>query len=197
MRYVVKLWKAWTGWKYAWKFSKFNFLQCFRPKEWEKVVVNMIFSVWEDSTIVWVSLVRNSSRPWKCYLIDINLISHSSKLSDLQWYWLRCIQKQRGHDFGLCPYACPSVCPVPPKKVPETENFAKQSCQIYFKGYIKIFRVMLGEGKPSYIYSILKPHFRVSSPPQSRSQAVVCVSTPMMYPRSGYFLVMLKNQAWI
>ena len=27
------------------------------------------------------------------------------------------------------------------------------------------------------------------SPPQSRSQAAVCVSTPRMYPRSGYFLV--------
>ena len=30
---------------------------------------------------------------------------------------------------------------------------------------------------------------RVSSPTQSRSKAVVCVSTPRMYPRSGYFLV--------
>ena len=30
---------------------------------------------------------------------------------------------------------------------------------------------------------------RVSSPPQSRSKAVVCVSTPRMYPRSGYFLI--------
>ena len=29
-------------------------------------------------------------------------------------------------------------------------------------------------------------------PPQSRSQAVVCVSTPRMYPHSGYFLVILK-----
>ena len=29
----------------------------------------------------------------------------------------------------------------------------------------------------------------VCSPPQSRSQAVVCVSTPWKYPRSGYFLV--------
>ena len=57
MRYVVKLWKAWTGWKYTSKFSKFNFLQCFKPKEWEKVVVYIIFSVWEDSTIVWVSLM--------------------------------------------------------------------------------------------------------------------------------------------
>ena len=33
---------------------------------------------------------------------------------------------------------------------------------------------------------------RVSSPPQSRSKAVVCVSTPRMYPRSGYFLVNKK-----
>ena len=48
---------------------------------------------------------------------------------------------------------------------------------------------MLGEAKPSYVYSILKPHFRVSSPPWSLSQAVVCVSTPRKYPRSGYFLV--------
>ena len=31
---------------------------------------------------------------------------------------------------------------------------------------------------------------RVLSPPQSRSKAVVCVSTPRMYPRSGYFLVL-------
>ena len=30
---------------------------------------------------------------------------------------------------------------------------------------------------------------RVSSPPQSQSKAVVCVSTPRMYPRCGYFLV--------
>ena len=34
---------------------------------------------------------------------------------------------------------------------------------------------------------------RVSSPPQSRSKAVVCVSTPRMYPRSGYFLVLYKQ----
>ena len=33
---------------------------------------------------------------------------------------------------------------------------------------------------------------RVSSPPKSRSKAVVCVSTPRMYPRSGYFLVFNK-----
>ena len=72
------------------------------------------------------------------------------------------------------------------------------------------------EAKPRCVYSILKPHgqssrcqvrlllpkqsrgaytqfenhmVRVSSPPQSRSKAVVCVSTPRMYPRSGYFLV--------
>ena len=35
----------------------------------------------------------------------------------------------------------------------------------------------------------IKTQFSVSSPLQCRSQAVVCVSTPTMYPRSGYFLV--------
>ena len=34
------------------------------------------------------------------------------------------------------------------------------------------------------IYNLKK-----TSPPQSQSQAVVCVSTPRKYPRSGYFLV--------
>ena len=34
-------------------------------------------------------------------------------------------------------------------------------------------------------------NLKETSPPQSRSQAVVCVSTPRMYPRSGYFLVIL------
>ena len=34
---------------------------------------------------------------------------------------------------------------------------------------------------------------RVSSPPQSRSKAVVCVSTPRMYPRSRYFLVISNH----
>ena len=83
----------------------------------------------------------------------------------------------------------------PPKKVAETENFARQGCQIYFKGDKKTFShaVVLGEAKPSYEYSILKPHFRVSSPSQSRSQAVVCVSTPRKYPRSWYFLVCILN----
>ena len=100
----------------------------------------------------------------------------------------------------FCPSICLSVCLVcpvcpvpsrPPKKVAETENFAKQSGQIYFKGDKKllIYAAVLGEAKLSYVYSILKPHFRVSSPPQSWSQAVVCVSTPRKYPRSGYFLV--------
>ena len=32
---------------------------------------------------------------------------------------------------------------------------------------------------------------KVPSPPHIRSKAVVCVSTPRMYPRSGYFLVHL------
>ena len=35
----------------------------------------------------------------------------------------------------------------------------------------------------------IETHFSVSSPLQSRSQAVVCVSTPRMYPQSRYFLV--------
>ena len=34
---------------------------------------------------------------------------------------------------------------------------------------------------------------RVPSPPQIRSQAVMCVSTPRMYPRSGYFLVIIMD----
>ena len=76
------------------------------------------------------------------------------------------------------------------------------------------------EVKPRCVYSILKPHgqsFRrqirllpskatprefqtktwVYSPPQSRSQAVVCVSTPRMYPRSGYFLVHFNWQIFL
>ena len=40
----------------------------------------------------------------------------------------------------------------------------------------------LAKAKPRYV-------FRVSSPPQSWSKAVVCVSKPRMYPHSGYFLV--------
>ena len=47
-------------------------------------------------------------------------------------------------------------------------------------------RLLSCEAKPSYVHTILK-----NIPPQSRSQAVVCVSTPRMYPRSGYFLVTL------
>ena len=57
-----------------------------------------------------------------------------------------------------------------------------------------------GEVKLSYIhYNIrqdetkllkyIKTQFSVSSPPQCRSQVVVCVSTPRMYPRGSYFLV--------
>ena len=37
-----------------------------------------------------------------------------------------------------------------------------------------------------------KTSFSVSSPPQCQSRAVVCVSTPRMYPQSGYFLVSLR-----
>ena len=49
----------------------------------------------------------------------------------------------------------------------------------------KPVRPLSCEAKPSYVHTILKK----TSPPQSQSQAVVCVSTPRMYPRSGYFLV--------
>ena len=35
-------------------------------------------------------------------------------------------------------------------------------------------------------------NFKKTSSLQSRSHAVVCVSTPRMYPRSGYFLVFTK-----
>ena len=66
-------------------------------------------------------------------------------------------------------------------------------------------RLLLSKAKPSYVYSILKPHgfqepcqtaatggkaelriynLKKTSPPQSWSQAVVCVSTPRMYLRS-------------
>ena len=54
------------------------------------------------------------------------------------------------------------------------------------------------ESKPRCVYSILKPHgqsFRRQVRlllSQSRSQAVVCVSTPRMYPHSRYFLVKPK-----
>ena len=73
------------------------------------------------------------------------------------------------------------------------------------------------EAKPRCVYSILKPHgqssrcqvrlllskqsrgaytqfenhmVRVSSPPQIWSKAVVCVSTPTVYPRCEYFIVL-------
>ena len=51
------------------------------------------------------------------------------------------------------------------------------------------------EAKPRYVYSILKPHgqsFRRQVRlllSKAKPQAVVCVSTPRMYPCSGYFLV--------
>ena len=38
----------------------------------------------------------------------------------------------------------------------------------------------------------IETHFSVISPPQSRSQAVACFSTPRMYPRSGDFLYLSK-----
>ena len=45
------------------------------------------------------------------------------------------------------------------------------------------------QGNAKYI----KTHFSISSPPKSWSQAVVCVRTPRMYPRSGYFPSIQQN----
>ena len=39
----------------------------------------------------------------------------------------------------------------------------------------------------------IKTHFNLSLPPQCHPQAVVCVSTPKMYLRSVYFLVLSKT----
>ena len=47
----------------------------------------------------------------------------------------------------------------------------------------KPVRPLSCKAKLSYIHTIK------TSPSQSRSEAVVCVSTPRMYPRSVYFLV--------
>ena len=42
--------------------------------------------------------------------------------------------------------------------------------------------------KITWSAKLLVYNLKKTSPPQSRSQAVVCVSTPRMYLRSGYFL---------
>ena len=62
-----------------------------------------------------------------------------------------------------------------------------------------LIRLLLQELKPSCVDSKITwsselriYNLKKTSPPQSRSQAVVCVSTPRMYPRSGYFLVKYK-----
>ena len=49
--------------------------------------------------------------------------------------------------------------------------------------------IILRKAKPSSVY---QTYFSVSSLPQCWSQAVVCVSTPRMYPQSRYFLVHFK-----
>jgi len=54
-------------------------------------------------------------------------------------------------------------------------------------------RPLLREAKPRCVYSILKPHGQSFITSPSRSKAVVCVSTPRMYLRSGYFLVHTKS----
>ena len=60
------------------------------------------------------------------------------------------MQKNIFREKSVCPYhmcVCPSrPIPVPapsPQIVTEAENFAKQSCQIHFKGNKDTFRVCL------------------------------------------------------
>ena len=55
------------------------------------------------------------------------------------------IQSNISREMSVCPYVCLSVClcvcPIlfrPPKEQSVTENFAKQSCQVYFKDDKKI-----------------------------------------------------------
>ena len=56
---------------------------------------------------------------------------------------------------SVCPFVCPS-CPVlspslSPKKVIETENFAKQSCQTHYKGDKNTSIVMLSVPPPLHV----------------------------------------------
>ena len=86
------------------------------------------------------------------------------------------------------------------------ENVTNKSCLVCVKSEKYTFLVTLRplgsmrqdkanlrslqyQAKQSHPSPYTQTHFRVSQPPQSRSKAVVCVSTPRMYPRSGYFLV--------
>ena len=63
------------------------------------------------------------------------------------------------------------------------------------------YTTVLGQGRLAEPLSTqIKTHFRVSSTPQSRSNAVVCVSTTRMCPRSRYFLVinyLYFQKAWL
>ena len=58
-------------------------------------------------------------------------------------------------------------------------------------GYGATGRATAAKAKPRCIYSILKPHGQsfITSRVVPKPKAVVCVSTPRMYLRSGYFLV--------
>ena len=99
----------------------------------------------------------------------------------------------------VCLSVCLSVLSVPSRPVPEKKSLKQK---ILLKKVVRYtsrvtknsqsLAAVLGDAKPSYVYSILKPHFRISSPSQSRFQAVVCVSTPRKYPQSGYFLVLYR-----
>ena len=49
-----------------------------------------------------------------------------------------------------------------PKNVSETENFTKESCQVYFKCDKNVFRVTKGKANPSPA-SLILSHYQVSS----------------------------------
>ena len=103
-------------------------------------------------------------------------------------------------DFHVCLSIRPSV------RVPCVRNLtplpAVLSQNIFYKSCLVCIKC---EKYTSWV--TLRPHWdccrrgkaevriynlKKTLPPQSRSQAVVCVSTPRKYPRSGYFLVMLE-----
>ena len=65
-----------------------------------------------------------------------------------------------------------------------------ESCWNAGRGKAKLRRLhyWLRRGWTAHIKTL----FSILSPPHCQSQAVVCISTPRKYPRSGYFLVILK-----
>ena len=58
-------------------------------------------------------------------------------------------------------------------------------------GEAELYTLQYLRGRSQATYS--KTSFSTSSPPQCWSQAVVCISIPKMYLRSGYFLLFYKE----